>query len=123
MSSLTGNPYRVSTWDADLTTDHLQPKDETMELQLKRAAYDWSNYCVELCSDDGPTGEFVEVTHIAVCDYGGNELARGKAGFETYRGWRIPTQLVAIGTSGVKVAGGNTLCDYANWDANLSHTP
>lgn len=69
----------------------------------------WVTYCSEVLAADGPTGEFVEVLELAVRDYGGNELWRGRPGDEpTYQ---IPTKLVATKT-GVPVCGADNLVGF-----------
>jgi hypothetical protein len=66
-------------------------------------------YCVAGVTVDGPTGEFFEVTQLAVQDYGGNELWRGEPGREPR--YRIPVRLVAAKT-GAPCDHGDILCDY-----------
>ncbi len=67
------------------------------------------NYCVEIWANDGPTGTFREATEIAVVDFGGNELWRGKPGDEPK--YQIATELAAT-RLGEPCASGDVLCDH-----------
>lgn len=68
-----------------------------------------ARYAAEIAGSDGPTGEFVEVLEIALCDFGGNVLWKGQPGREpTYQ---IPTRLRATKV-GERVGSADTLVGY-----------
>jgi len=81
----------------------------------KYNSYNWCLLAVELTNDNGPTGNFIEVTKCDIRDYGGNVHASGTPTeiIKRQKNFRIQTQIVATKTSGVIVAGADNIATYS----------
>lgn len=76
----------------------------------------WADMVAERCTNEGPTGEHVEVLEVAVMDYGGNEHGRATSRAEAIRikqSLRIPTRFRAVRT-GQAAAGGDLYCGFCD---------